>query len=89
VTSRARQLAQATALTAGHGRIVAVFFDAGESRVLAWPRRPQAAALVAAITQSNPTPDHPRKEPLWSATWLPRWPPDAELNRMICVRIHT
>jgi hypothetical protein len=27
---------------------VAEFFDVGESRTLAWPRRPQAAALVAA-----------------------------------------
>ncbi len=31
VTSRARQLAQATMLAAGHGTIVAEFFDAGES----------------------------------------------------------
>ncbi len=53
VTSRARQLAQATALTAGHGRIVAAFFDTGESRVLAWPRRPQAAALVAALADPD------------------------------------
>src|SRR6266702_8566391 len=48
VTSRARQLQQAVMLTAGHGVIVAEFFDCGESRTLAWPRRPQAAALVAA-----------------------------------------
>jgi site-specific DNA recombinase len=49
VTSRARQLAQAVMLTAGHGIIVAEFFDTGESRTLAWTRRPQAAALVAAL----------------------------------------
>jgi site-specific DNA recombinase len=49
VTSRARQRDQAAALVAGHGRIVAEFFDAGYSRMLAWARRPQAAALVAAL----------------------------------------
>jgi len=32
VTSRARQLQQAVMLTAGHGTIVAEFFDTGESR---------------------------------------------------------
>ena len=47
VTSRARQLQQAVMLTAGHGIIAAEFFDTGESRTLAWGRRPQAAALVA------------------------------------------
>jgi hypothetical protein len=36
VTSRARQRDQAAALVAGHGRIVAEFFDAGYSRTLAW-----------------------------------------------------
>jgi site-specific DNA recombinase len=49
VTSRARQLGQAAALVAGHGRITAEYFDAGQSRVLAWARRPQAAALLAAL----------------------------------------
>ena len=48
VTSRARQRDQAAALVAGHGRMVAEFFDVGYSRTLAWVRRPQAAALVAA-----------------------------------------
>jgi site-specific DNA recombinase len=33
----------------GHGRIVAEFFDAGESRTVAWGRRPQAAAIIAAL----------------------------------------
>jgi DNA invertase Pin-like site-specific DNA recombinase len=49
VTSRARQLDQAVALVAGYGRIVAEYFDAGQSRVLPWARRPQAAALLAAM----------------------------------------
>jgi hypothetical protein len=49
VTSRARQRDQAAALVAGHGRIVAEFFDTGYSRTLAWARRPQAAALLAAL----------------------------------------
>ncbi len=49
VTSLARQQTQAAALVAGHGRIVASFFDTGQSRTLAWARRPQAAALVTAL----------------------------------------
>ena len=49
VTSRARQQAQAEALVRGHGVIVAEFFDAGESRTVAWARRPQSAALVAQL----------------------------------------
>src|SRR5215472_16103241 len=49
VTSRARQRDQAAALVAGFGQIVAEFFDAGWSRVLPWARRPQAAALLAAL----------------------------------------
>jgi DNA invertase Pin-like site-specific DNA recombinase len=53
VTSRARQRDQAAALVAGHGRIVAGFFDAGYSRTLAWARRPQAAALVAALADPD------------------------------------
>ena len=53
VTSRARQLGQAAALVAGSGRIVAEFFDAGQSRVLPWARRPQAAALVAAMADPD------------------------------------
>jgi len=50
VTSRARQREQAGALVRGHGRVVAEFFDAGQSRTVAWGRRPQAAALVARLT---------------------------------------
>jgi len=49
VTSRVRQRDQAGALVAGHGQIVAEFFDIGQSRTLAWARRPQAAALVAEL----------------------------------------
>ncbi|MCW3842852.1 recombinase family protein, partial [Micromonospora yasonensis] len=36
-------------LVAGHGRIVAEFFDEGVSRRIAWPDRPQAARLLAAL----------------------------------------
>ena len=53
MTSRARQLGQAAALVAGHGRIVAEFFDIGQSRTLAWARRPQAAALVAELADPD------------------------------------
>jgi hypothetical protein len=53
VTSRARQLQQAVMLVAGHGVIVAEFFDAGESRTLTWARRPQAAALVAQLADPD------------------------------------
>src|SRR6266705_2017079 len=47
VTSRARQREQAEALV--RGQIVAALFDVGESRTVAWARRPRAAALVAAL----------------------------------------
>jgi site-specific DNA recombinase len=53
VTSQARQRDQAAALVAGHGRIVAEFFDVGYSRTLAWARRPQAAALLAALADPD------------------------------------
>jgi hypothetical protein len=53
VTSRARQLGQAGALVAGHGQIVAHFFDIGQSRTLAWARRPQAAGLAAALADPD------------------------------------
>ena len=48
-TSRARQREQAEALVRGYGVIVAEFFDAGQSRSVAWGRRPQAAALLAQL----------------------------------------
>jgi len=53
VTSRSRQRDQAGALVAGYGRIVAEFFDVGQSRVLPWARRPQAAALLAAMADPD------------------------------------
>jgi site-specific DNA recombinase len=53
VTSRVRQRDQASALIAGHGQIVTEFFDAGQSRVLPWPRRPQAVALLAAMADPD------------------------------------
>jgi DNA invertase Pin-like site-specific DNA recombinase len=52
-SSLARQLAQAEALVRGHGRIVARFSDMGESRAVAWGRRPQAAAVIAALADSG------------------------------------
>jgi site-specific DNA recombinase len=53
VTSRARQREQAGALVRGHGQIVAELFDVGESRTVAWARRPQAAALVAQLADPD------------------------------------
>jgi len=49
VTSRARQREQAGALVRAHGVVVAEFFDVGQSRTVAWGRRPEAAALVAQL----------------------------------------
>ena len=49
VTSRARQREQAGALVRGRGQVVAEFFDAGQSRTVAWGRRPEAAKLVAQL----------------------------------------
>jgi DNA invertase Pin-like site-specific DNA recombinase len=40
-------------LIAGHGRIVAEFFDEGVSRRTAWADRPQAARLLTAITDPD------------------------------------
>jgi hypothetical protein len=53
VTSRARQREQAEVLVRGHGQIVAELFDVGESRTVAWARRPQAGALVAQLTDPD------------------------------------
>jgi site-specific DNA recombinase len=52
-TSRARQREQAGVLVAGHGTIVAGFFDCGHSRTLPWATRPQAAALVAQLADPD------------------------------------
>lgn len=51
--SKGLQLLNAQALTSGHGRIVAEFFDVGHTRVLPWTRRPNAAALVAALADPD------------------------------------
>jgi DNA invertase Pin-like site-specific DNA recombinase len=40
-------------LIAGHGRIAVEFFDEGVSRKVPWPERPQAALLLAAITDPH------------------------------------
>jgi site-specific DNA recombinase len=53
VTARTRQRDQAAALVSGRGRIVTEFFDVGQSRVLPWARRPQAAALLAAMADPD------------------------------------
>jgi site-specific DNA recombinase len=53
VTSRARQREQAEALVRRHGGVVADFFDEGESRSVAWGRRPRAAALVAELADPD------------------------------------
>ena len=52
-SSRVRQREQAESLVRGHGSIAAEFFDVGESRSVAWGRRPQAAALVAALADPD------------------------------------
>jgi site-specific DNA recombinase len=52
-SSRVRQREQAESLVRGHGTIAAEFFDVGESRSVAWGRRPQAAALVAALADPD------------------------------------
>ncbi len=44
-----RRREQAAVLVAGHGKVTAEFFHSGESRTLPCARRPQAAALVAAL----------------------------------------
>jgi len=53
VSSARWQLDFANELVGGRGRIVAEFFDIGYSRRLPWPDRPQAAALLAAVADTN------------------------------------
>jgi site-specific DNA recombinase len=53
MSSLAWQLEAAGRLVAGRGRIVVTFFDAGASRSMPWPRRPQAAALLAAAADPD------------------------------------
>ncbi|MEV8562847.1 recombinase family protein [Streptomyces sp. NPDC051917] len=52
-TSRAWQVLRAQALVSGHGRIVAELFDTGRSRTIPWARRPEAAALLAAMADPD------------------------------------
>ena len=53
VMSRARQREQAEMLVRSHGQIAAELFDVGESRTVAWARRPQSAALVAQLADPD------------------------------------
>jgi len=53
VSSQRWQLDVATDLIAGRGRIVVEFFDVGCTRELSWIRRPQAAALLAALADPD------------------------------------
>lgn len=50
VSSRGWQREAADAVIGGRGRVVVEFFDAGSSRRRAWSRRPQAAALLAQLS---------------------------------------
>ncbi|WP_246002455.1 recombinase family protein [Allorhizocola rhizosphaerae] len=53
VTSRRWQFDSAAECVAGRGRITAEFFDIGYSREIAWSDRPEAARLLAAITDPD------------------------------------
>ncbi|WP_246278263.1 recombinase family protein [Phytohabitans rumicis] len=53
VSSRRWQFDFAAELVAGHGQIVAHYFDIGHSREIAWTDRPEAARLLAAITDPD------------------------------------
>jgi DNA invertase Pin-like site-specific DNA recombinase len=52
-SSRAWQRQAASELVAWYGRIVADYFDVGYSRRVAWADRPRAAALLAALADSD------------------------------------
>jgi site-specific DNA recombinase len=43
------QLSRASQLIDGHGEIVERFFDVGQSRAVAWPRRPESSRLLLAL----------------------------------------
>jgi site-specific DNA recombinase len=93
VTSRARQHEQAAALVRGHGVVVAEFFDAGQSRTVAWGRRPEAAALVAQLADPGRGWDaivigeyerafygssqYAAMAPLFEHYWVQLWMPEA------------
>lgn len=49
--SKRWQLARAEGLVAGHGEIVAVVHDVGQSRSIPWRRRPEAVAVLAEAAQ--------------------------------------
>jgi DNA invertase Pin-like site-specific DNA recombinase len=49
MASRQWQLSRAEALVARRGRVVAEFFDVGQSRSVSWLRRPESARLLAAL----------------------------------------
>ncbi|MFD8726300.1 hypothetical protein ACFV2H_52515 [Streptomyces sp. NPDC059629] len=51
--SQAWQLLDVQAQASGHGRIVAEYFDVGRSRTVPWARKPQAAALLAAMADPD------------------------------------
>ena len=51
-SSQAWQLEAADQLVAGHGAVLAEFFDEGCSRRLPWSSRPAAAALLAEVSTS-------------------------------------
>jgi site-specific DNA recombinase len=53
VSSRHWQAESAQNLIASHGTIVGEYFDVGYSRRLPWTKRPQAAALLAAIADPS------------------------------------
>lgn len=48
--SRCWQIERAVGLVAGHGEIVAEFFDVEQSRATSWLRRPQSCRLLEALT---------------------------------------
>ncbi|QYN26575.1 recombinase family protein [Amycolatopsis sp. DSM 110486] len=57
VSSQGWQRDTADDLVTSHGQIVADYFDAGTSRRTPWPQRPQAAQLMAEITNPEPAID--------------------------------
>jgi site-specific DNA recombinase len=57
VSSQGWQRDMANDLVAGHGQVIAAYFDAGTSRRVPWRQRPQAARLIAAIASPEPTID--------------------------------
>ncbi|MEU0528962.1 recombinase family protein [Amycolatopsis tolypomycina] len=57
VSSQGWQRDIAEELVAGHGQVVATYFDAGTSRRVPWTQRPHAARLMAEIVRSDQTID--------------------------------